>query len=40
MLGSPIFPGGVRNVSDVVNALTLIHGVYTAEEIIGHVEYL
>ena len=38
--GIAYFPGGVRNISDVVNALVLVHGVYSAEEMIGRIEYL
>jgi hypothetical protein len=38
--GIAYFPGGVRNISDVVNALALVHCVYSADEMIGLIEYL
>lgn len=38
--GVIFFPGGVRNVGDVVNALVLVHGVFSAEEMVGRLEYI
>jgi hypothetical protein len=38
--GMLYFPRRTPDVGEFVNALVLIHGVYTAEEMIGRIEYL
>jgi hypothetical protein len=38
--GIAYFPGKARNVGEFVNALVLVHGVYSAEEMVGRIEYL
>jgi predicted nuclease of predicted toxin-antitoxin system len=38
--GIVYFPGGRRSVGEEVEMLRLIHAVYTAEEMVGRLEYL
>jgi predicted nuclease of predicted toxin-antitoxin system len=38
--GIVYFPGGRRSIGEQVEALRLIHAVFTAEEMVGRLEYL
>jgi hypothetical protein len=38
--GIAYFPGGGRSIGEMVESLRLIHAVFTAEEMIGRLEYL
>jgi predicted nuclease of predicted toxin-antitoxin system len=38
--GIVYFPGGRRPIGEMVESLRLIHAVYTAEEMVGRLEYL
>jgi len=38
--GIVYFPGGRRSIGEMVESLRLIHAVYTAEEMVGRLEYL
>ena len=38
--GIAYFPGGRRSVGEIVEMLVLLHATYTAEEMIGRLEWL
>jgi hypothetical protein len=38
--GIVYFPGGRRPIGEMVESLRLIHAVYTAEEMVGRLEFL
>jgi predicted nuclease of predicted toxin-antitoxin system len=38
--GIVYFPGGGRPIGEMVESLRLIHAVYSAEEMVGRLEYL
>jgi hypothetical protein len=37
--GIVFFPKGRRSVGEIVEALTLVHGVFRSEEMVGHIEF-
>ena len=38
--GIAYFPGGHRSVGEIVEMLTLLHATYSAEEMVGRLEWL
>jgi hypothetical protein len=38
--GIAYFPGGRRSIGEIVEMLTLLHATYTAEEMVGRLEWL
>lgn len=38
--GIVYFPGGRRPIGELIESLRLIHATYTAEEMVGRLEYL
>lgn len=38
--GIVFFPGGRRPIGEMVESLRVVHAVYTAEEMVGRLEYL
>ena|SRR5687767_1007006 len=38
--GIAYFPGGRRPIGEIVEMLTLLHATYTAEEMVGQLEWL
>jgi hypothetical protein len=38
--GIVYFPGGRRSIGELVESLVLVHGTYTAEEMVGRLEWM